>query len=574
MALRIRYLTATFFFIICILSTIDTHLFVYPSLSRSLLTEIGWIVFALCILIHSIIKKMTINICKQELFITFFIGFIIVHGWLWGKESYRTMYLCTGLGGILCVSQALKQELLTKGDIQKGLLTILAINLCYIVLEALHIISSNNPYFIITGANENPTVTAEYMATCIPLLIGTYHSSKHEKAIAVLLVLTIFCIFLLKCRTAYIGLGMAMACLIGCNEKSKNWIKRAKGKYIIAGAFVLTLTATSSTLYHAKKDSADGRFLIWKLSAKMIVEKPWGVGYGMFEKSYNEKQSLYFAKEQGTAQEQKNASFTAMAYNDYLEQGIEGGIAGLLFLFAFYIIFIATAKKKSLITEFSIITSLAVMSLFNFVYAGVSLWIMIVCTTGIIIGTKDNSYIIHIKHHVVVLCIVLVSYWGYGIIQIIYAQAQLYKIRQNMQAHVFVNDSHYKSIEKAIGSSEAFWYQRARTAIKNNEYQLACACLDKAHCYTSMPRILLSLYEVKKRLEEEDQSIKHIIAYSNMCPHKLLPRAILMRYYNQRNETNKAIIYARSIVEIEQKVYNPKAISFKREAMAFLNAHK
>lgn len=61
---------------------------------------------------------------------------------------------------------------------------------------------------------------------------------------------------------------------------------------------------------------------------------------------------------------------------------------------------------------------------------------------------------------------------------------------------------------------------------------------------------------------------------SNMCPNKLLPRVFLMRYYNQRSEINKAVIYARSIVEIEQKVYNPKAISFKREAMAFLNVHK
>ncbi len=574
MALRTRYLTTTLFFAICILGTIDTHLFVYPSLSRSLLMEIGWIILALRILAHCIIKKTIVDICKQEIFIIVFIGFVAVHGFVCGKESYRTMYLCTGLGGILCVSQALKQKLLTKHDIQKGLLIILVLNLCFIALESLHIISSNNLYFKITGANENPTVTAEYMAACTPLLIGTYHSSKHKKVITIFLALTVCCIFLLRCRTAYIGMGIATACLIGCNEKFRCWIKRTKGKHIVIGLSAIALIATSSTLYHAKKDSADGRFLIWKLSAKMIVERPWGHGYGMFEKSYNEKQSLYFANGQGSTQEQRNASFTAMSYNDYLEHGVDGGIIGMLFLVAFYTIFIIIAKKKSLITEFSIITSLAAMSLFNFVYVGVSLWIMIACIVGIIIGTKENSYNIQIKHNTLIIFLAFVGYMGYNLIHVIYAQTQLYQIQQKMQAHVYVNDLHYKRIEKEISTSEAFWYQRARNAIKNKEYKLACACLDKANHYTSMPRILLNLYDVKKRLGEEDQAIKHIITYSNMCPNKLLPRVFLMRYYNQRNEINKAVIYARSIVEIEQKVYNPKAISFKREAMAFLNVHK
>lgn len=536
--------------------------------------DLGWIVFASCMLIHSIIKRTIVDISKQEIFMIIFIGFVIVHGVVCGKESYKMMYICCGLGGILCVSQALQKSLLTKHVIQNGLLIVVAINICFILLEASHIISSNNPYFMITGANENPTVTAEYMAACTPILIDTYHSSKRKKVTAVLLVLSIFCIFLLRCRTAYIGLGTAMACLIGCNEKFRYWIKATKEKYIIIGALSFILIAMSSTLYHAKKDSADGRFLIWKLSAEMIIEKPWGYGYGLFEKSYNEKQSLYFANGHGSIQEQKNASFTAMGYNDYLEQGVEGGIIGIFFLITFYVTFIATAKKKSLIIELATITSLAVMSLFNFVYAGVSVWILITCIIGIIIGTKENANSIQIKHYTLLICLMFVGYIGYILIHIIHAQATLYKIEEKKQAHVYVNDSHYKSIEKDIGSSEAFWYQRARNAIKNKEYQLACACLDKAHCFTSMPRILVSLYESEKRLGKEDLAIKHIINYSNMCPHKILPRAILMRYYNQRNDINKAIIYANSIVEMEQKVYNPKAVSFKREAMVFLNAHK
>lgn len=96
--------------------------------------------------------------------------------------------------------------------------------------------------------------------------------------------------------------------------------------------FSITIFIVGIHLYQIKNNSADGRLLIWKLSTKMIAENPFkGYGYGLFERNYNLKQASYFANQTSSNTERRNASFVAMAYNDYLEQTIEGGILGLLF---------------------------------------------------------------------------------------------------------------------------------------------------------------------------------------------------------------------------------------------------
>lgn len=64
----------------------------------------------------------------------------------------------------------------------------------------------------------------------------------------------------------------------------------------------------SSQLYNAKKASADGRKLIWKLSAQMIPEKPLtGYGYGFFEKEYNLHQANYIKIGKASPEELINA---------------------------------------------------------------------------------------------------------------------------------------------------------------------------------------------------------------------------------------------------------------------------
>ena len=78
--------------------------------------------------------------------------------------------------------------------------------------------------------------------------------------------------------------------------------------------------------------------LIWKLSAGMVIEKPLtGYGYGRFEYDYNLNQANYFSEGNATASEIKNSAYVRMAYNEYLQNAVEGGLVALLIISALFL---------------------------------------------------------------------------------------------------------------------------------------------------------------------------------------------------------------------------------------------
>jgi len=109
---------------------------------------------------------------------------------------------------------------------------------------------------------------------------------------------------------------------------------------------MMLLIAAGSTLYHYKKDSADGRLLIWRVAADMALEKPF-VGYGIngFADHYMSFQERYFSKNPDTPFAQL-ADENVYAFNEPLRIYVEQGVAGLL-LFSFLIFSVFRLAVKS-----------------------------------------------------------------------------------------------------------------------------------------------------------------------------------------------------------------------------------
>lgn len=185
------------------------------------------------------------------------------------------------------------------------------------------------------------------MVGVLPLIYGRMSERRGRILYAALGLVVIGLLLALRCRTAWIGF-MVMVVVYGfMSERLRQRVMQLSiGRKITACIVAVCLITTGAVFaYKLKKDSADGRMLIWKLSAQMIYEHPQGYGYGLFERDYNLRQAKHFASGEQSLEECHNASFVSMAYNDYIEQAVEGGVAGVFLFSAFYVIMILKAYR-------------------------------------------------------------------------------------------------------------------------------------------------------------------------------------------------------------------------------------
>jgi O-antigen polymerase len=300
-------------------------------------------------------KKTDIAIPKITLYSTIlvalWISYILLNEYFINTDGEKTKstYLIVGL--ILYV--AFTFIFLEYKNVAKytfAFISILAAMECiYCILQFFGVIQINDSSIKVTGSWVNPNITAMFLALILPfvLLNALNKLIKYRKLVIILLVLIVVSLILLKCRTAILGALLATALVLEWHHKiCQNFIRKSSKKSILATVFLLVLLITSVGYftYYVKKDSADGRKLIWSLSSKMIAEKPlFGYGFGNFERNYNLEQANYFSKDLGTDSEKMNASHTEMAYNEIIENTVEGGLLGG----AFFVVFVALLLKNS-----------------------------------------------------------------------------------------------------------------------------------------------------------------------------------------------------------------------------------
>ncbi len=110
---------------------------------------------------------------------------------------------------------------------------------------------------------------------------------------------------------------------------------------LVIGVFLLLLK-----LYYFKKDSADGRFLIWKVSTRMLADEPFfGHGINGFAANYMYYQAA-FGTEKPDSNEMKLAVDNHLMFNEFFRITVEEGIIGLLIVSLLVIIIFRSKEKR------------------------------------------------------------------------------------------------------------------------------------------------------------------------------------------------------------------------------------
>lgn len=217
---------------------------------------------------------------------------------------------------------------------------------------------SGHYLFKTTGTFLNPGPYGGFIALMFPLTLHYWLYFRKRKKILryVFLSIGMVCLLVFPATLSRTAWGAAaIGCMLvaiyetGITDKLKDLYQKYRKRAVLCIVlFCLLSGGVIYGIYQFKKDSANGRLFIWKITALAIQNTSLkGVGLGGFPAAYAQSQMNYFKEREASAIEKHVAGSPEYAFNEYLRIFLEQGIAGgILFLFLTSLIIRRGIKNK------------------------------------------------------------------------------------------------------------------------------------------------------------------------------------------------------------------------------------
>lgn len=239
------------------------------------------------------------------------------------------------------------------------------------------ILPSGHQIFKITGSFFNPGPYGGFVALFIPFSLHywLFYRKANTKISYIFLVVLILSFLILPAtlsRTAWVAAILGCVVVLFFQQETKAiWKKIRKKRFFlpIFSSIFLVLVGGLFLGYHLKKDSANGRFFMWKISL-LASEKSLlrGDGLGSFPKSYAEAQMQYFSKNIASEIEKQVAGSPEYAFNEYLRILVEQGFFGLFTFLIISFLIIQRGIKNNQLGAVGTFISLSVFAFASYPY--------------------------------------------------------------------------------------------------------------------------------------------------------------------------------------------------------------
>ena len=257
----------------------------------------------------------------------------------------------------------------------------------------------------VTGSFDNPAGFAACLCAGFPFFF--YFLAKKKFWIRSVstggMILIVLAVLLSGSRAGM--LALVVVCLVAFFHLFRI---SAKQKIIVGILLAILITG----LYFMKKDSADGRLLIWQCSWEMIKDKPLaGHGAGGFKAEYMNYQAKYF-------EEHPDSKYTMLAdninrpFNEYIGLLVNYGLAGFL-LFSLLLFGLIKAYRrnlnKTLLTHIACwcLIAIAVFAFFSYPLRYPFVWVMGLLSCSIILFQGNNWRFFLFKKNIFPILILL-----------------------------------------------------------------------------------------------------------------------------------------------------------------------
>ncbi len=474
-----------------------------------------------------------------------------------------------------------------------SILGLVMVQIAIAFLQLNNTLTSFNSNFLITGFFNNSGPYAIYLSALLVYCLATflYCPSKIIKFISLSqFVIGVPIVIFTLSRAAWLGLFAGIIVIV----ESKYNIVYKLGIYIKSktykGVLLVCLTSIIAYslyfLYHFKKDSADGRLLVWKVSNKIFQDHFLsGIGAGHFPATFLNYQSQYFRYHPNLIPtEGRLAGEVWYAFNHILQIGIEQGIIGIVLFTTLLIIVFKYCKILLSRSTSNQILSLGlgasasaivifVSSLFSYSLSVLPILILFFYSLSIIsanyeilkksIDTDQNKIII--KKNIVLTTIIFL----FGIYFINHSKNVLnaYKHWHMIESRGYENNDIEKlSRFRFILDQDAdFLIKRAEYLLDLGRYYEGIELLEHAKNTCSNPQLYFLLGNAYENLNLFKKAEKQYIFLSSAIPNLLQPKFLLAMLYYKQGHIMEWKKLALEVINFKPKVQSPITEAMMRE---------
>lgn len=461
-----------------------------------------------------------------------------------------------------------------------------------VLLQAARFFPVPSQWFIATGTWVNPNVTAIFIALsffAVFRLKETASAIMQKAFYWPVLLLMILATALLQCRSAWLA---AIVLWIAEYRQPlsalvrRNFTFSWKGVLLFLG--LLMVLQAFYVLYTTKEVSAQSRLRIWENSLRMIAGKPLtGYGFGMFEKEYNR----YSASARMPVNDHVN-----MAYNDFLELGVEGGIPAILLYAGFLLAWWLACRNNAVTRVFMpVIPALVVVQLTNFGFQAVPAMALVLVYAAVtpipLLAPKPELSLAKKKKKAALLSAPSPVYTKWWIRSLTGITGLLLSFLLLLQASLVTNGFYNKT--RIVGSdaapaakmeqlnglyfklhaSPSYYETRADLYMEVQQPEDALGLYLRALERSSEPDLLSKTGYCYQLLSGYDSSQFYYEMACHLQPHRFTPKLRLMQLYAEKMDTASMLQTAGIILQMPVKVRSKKVTDIQQLARSVIGIY-
>jgi len=436
----------------------------------------------------------------------------------------------------------------------------------YGILQWLELVSSVGRYQVV-GSFDNSAGFAACLCVGLPFIFLCLKEVRNNKQKTILYSLLLFVILAIVVSGSRSGV-LTVAIVVNiwlCQYVSL----KLKNKILISVCLILFLLGGG---YFLKKDSADGRLLIWQCSLEMVKDLPFS-GYGIngFKAHYMDYQANFFMEKPNSTY-MKLADNVSSPFNEYLNIMLKFGYLGALIL-VFGISFLIfcyckNPKHEKLIALYSLL-SVGIFSMFSYPFTYPFVWIIVCLDVFVLVRGNVVLNIQRNYRNIFYMFTIAACFWGgVKLYQRINAEYKWGKIAYSTANENLVM---YDELMPVMGDNPYFLYNYSVVLFELNHFNESLKLALSCKKYWADYDLELLLGNIYNKMKDYDIAEGHYRKASFMCPCRFLPLYYLYELYKETRNTNGILLMGRSILDKPVKVNSMQVMQIRNKVRRELN---